>query len=128
MSLGKYFKSVQADIPNLLIANEVFGVASRIFGIIFAIIILASIYSTFCPILWTTVSTFIKDDKSIQYKIVCIAVGIFVFIVDMFIPYATLVNIIMTYCGYTGSIVFVVLTVRWIMTLAAERKGSSANE
>lgn len=126
--LGNISKSVQADIPNLLIANEVFGAASGVFGIVFAIIILASIYSTFCPILWTTVSTFIKDDKSMQYKIVCIVVGIFVFIVDMFIPYATLVNIIMTYCGYTGSVVFVVLTVRWLMSLAAERKGSPANE
>ena len=65
--------------------------------------------------LWTCVSTFIKDEKSVKYKLACVLAGIGVFIVDMFIPYATLVNIIMTYCGYTGGIVFLVLTVRWLM-------------
>ena len=48
--------------------------------------------------------------------------GIGVFIVDMFIPYATLVNIIMTYCGYTGGIVFLVLTVRWLMVRNQDKK------
>ena len=41
---------------------------------------------------------------------------------DMFIPYATLVNIIMTYCGYTGGIVFLVLTVRWLMVRNQDKK------
>ncbi len=112
--LGNIKESVTSAIPNLLIANKVFGYASGILGPVFAVIILMSIYSTFCPMLWTCVSTFIKDEKSAKYKITCIAAGIVVFIVDMFIPYATLVNIIMTYCGYTGSIVFAVLTIRWL--------------
>lgn len=126
--LGNIENSATAAIPNLLLANSVFGSgASLVFGVIFAIVILASIYSTFCPILWTCVSTFIKDDKSAKYKLVCIAVGIAVFIIDMFVPYATLVNVIMTYCGYTGSIVFAVLTVRWIMKLIQEKKAANTN-
>ena len=72
--------------------------------------------------LWTCVSTFIKDEKSVKYKLACVLAGIGVFIVDMFIPYATLVNIIMTYCGYTGGIVFLVLTVRWLMVRNQDKK------
>lgn len=120
--LGNIAESSQAAIPNLLIANQVFGSASGILGAVFAVIILLSIYSTFCPMLWTCVSTFIKDEKSVKYKLACILAGIGVFIVDMFIPYATLVNIIMTYCGYTGGIVFLVLTVRWLMVRNQDKK------
>lgn len=120
--LGNVADSSAAAIPNLLIANQVFGAASGGFGTIFAIIILLGIYSTFCPILWTCVSTFIKDEQSSKYKIACVLTGVFVFIVDLFIPYATLINIIMTYCGYTGGIVFAVLTVRWIMVRIKDKK------
>ncbi|KTE90397.1 hypothetical protein AT727_07335 [Desulfitobacterium hafniense] len=125
--LGNVADSSTSAIPNLIIANQVFGVASGVFGTIFAIIILLSIYSTFCPILWTCVSTLIKDEKSAKYKIACVLAGVIVFIVDMFIPYATLVNIIMTYCGYTGGIVFAVLTVRWIMVRIKDKKDAKAN-
>lgn len=120
--LGNIAESSQAAIPNLLIANQVFGSASGILGAVFAVIILLSIYTTFCPMLWTCVSTFIKDEKSVKYKLACVLAGIGVFIVDMFIPYATLVNIIMTYCGYTGGIVFLVLTVRWLMVRNQDKK------
>lgn len=123
--VGNIEASSTAAIPNLLIANSVFGAASGVFGVVFAIIILCSIYSTFCPMLWTCVSTFIKDEKSFQYKLACILAGAGVFAVDMFIPYAKLVNIIMTYCGYTGGIVFAVLTVRWIMFLMKERNNTA---
>ena len=123
--LGNIEESSQAAIPNLLLANTVFGPgASKVFGPVFAIVILASIYSTFCPIMWTCVSTVIKDDRSARYKIVCAAVGIAVFIIDMFIPYATLVNVILTYCGYTGGIVFAVLSVSWIVRLVRDKRSA----
>lgn len=126
--LGNVEQSATAAIPNLLIANDIFGAASSILGPVFAIIILLSIYSTFCPMLWTCVSTIIKDEKSFQYKLTCILSGVGVFIVDLFIPYETLVNIIMTYCGYTGSVVFIVLTIRWIMVSRKDRLAAVSRE
>lgn len=126
--LGNVEQSSTAAIPNLLIANDIFGAASGILGPVFAIIILLSVYSTFCPMLWTCVSTVIKDEKSVKYKLACIFSGIGVFVVDLFIPYETLVNVIMTYCGYTGSIVFVVLTIRWLMVLYKDKKGAVASQ
>ena len=69
-----------------MIANDIFGAASSILGPVLAIIILLSFYSTFCHMLWTCVSTIIKDEKSFQYKLTCILSGVGVFIVDLFIP------------------------------------------
>lgn len=136
--LGNVAQSSTASIPNLMIANDIFGGASAILGPVFAIVILLSIYSTFCPMVWTCVSTIIKDEKSPKYKLACILFGAIVFIVDLFIPYETLVNVIMTYCGYTGSIVFIVLTVRWLMvsrkdhetgeTITSESKETSTSD
>ena len=126
--LGNVEQSATAAIPNLLIANYIFGVASSILGPVFAIIILLSIYSTFCPMLWTCVSTIIKDEKSFKYKLTCILSGVGVFIVDLFIPYETLVNVIMTYCGYTGSVVFIVLTIRWIMVSRKDKLATASGK
>ena len=126
--LGNVEQSATAAIPNLLIANDSFGVASSILGPVFAIIILLSIYSTFCPMLWTCVSTIIKDEKSFKYKLTCILSGVGVFIVDLFIPYETLVNVIMTYCGYTGSVVFIVLTIRWIMVSRKDKLATASGK
>ena len=126
--LGNVERSATAAIPNLLIANDIFGVASSILGPVFAIIILLSIYSTFCPMLWTCVSTIIKDEKSFKYKLTCILSGVGVFIVDLFIPYETLVNVIMTYCGYTGSVVFIVLTIRWIMVSRKDKLATASGK
>ena len=110
------------------LGNDIFGVASSILGPVFAIIILLSIYSTFCPMLWTCVSTIIKDEKSFKYKLTCILSGVGVFIVDLFIPYETLVNVIMTYCGYTGSVVFIVLTIRWIMVSRKDKLATASGK
>ena len=126
--LGNVEQSATAAIPNLLIANDIFGVASSILGPVFAIIILLSIYSTFCPMLWTCVSTIIKDEKSFKYKLTCILSGVGVFIVDLFIPYETLGNVIMTYCGYTGSVVFIVLTIRWIMVSRKDKLATASGK
>ena len=126
--LGNVEQSATAAIPNLLIANDIFGVASSILGPVFAIIILLSIYSSFCPMLWTCVSTIIKDEKSFKYKLTCILSGVGVFIVDLFIPYETLVNVIMTYCGYTGSVVFIVLTIRWIMVSRKDKLATASGK
>ena len=117
MPLGMLISYIGALLANTLVGSG----GSKAFGIVFAFVILASIYSTFCPILWTCVSTFIKDDKSAKYRIACVLVGAAVFFIDLFVPCATLVNYIMTYCGYTGTIVFAVLTVMWLMKRGKEK-------
>lgn len=116
--IGNITEAASAAIPNLLLANNIFGAM----GAIFAVIILAAIYSTLSPLMWTCVTMFIKDEKSLKYKLTCAVAGIAVWFVACNIPYQTLLNYIMTYCGYSGTVVFVVCVVRYFMIKKADKK------
>ena len=92
--IGNIQAAVQASIPNLLLANSVFGGnAGIILSLLFAIIILAAIFSTICPMLWTCASMLAKDDKSKKYKLICVIAGICVYIITLFVPYEYLYEI-----------------------------------
>lgn len=120
--IGNIWESADAAIPNLLLANRIAATLPGL-DVIFAIIILLAIYTTICPIVWSCASTFEKDEKTSKYKIICVVIGVVGWIVAANVPYATLVNIIMTYCGYTGTIVFACITVRYFMIRSKEKKG-----
>ena len=121
--IGNIQAAVQASIPNLLLANSVFGGnAGIILSLLFAIIILAAIFSTICPMLWTCASMLAKDDKSKKYKLICVIAGICVYIITLFVPYETLLNYIMTYCGYSGCVVAVVCIVRYFIIKSRDKK------
>ena len=121
--IGNIQAAVQASIPNLLLANSVFGGnAGIILSLLFAIIILAAIFSTICQMLWTCASMLAKDDKSKKYKLICVIAGICVYIITLFVPYETLLNYIMTYCGYSGCVVAVVCIVRYFIIKSRDKK------
>lgn len=84
--------------------------------------ILAAIFSTICPMLWTCASMLAKDDKSKKYKLICVIAGICVYIITLFVPYETLLNYIMTYCGYSGCVVAVVCIVRYFIIKSRDKK------
>ncbi|WED27638.1 hypothetical protein L3V77_05225 [Vibrio sp. DW001] len=120
--IGNIENSVSAAIPNLLLANNIFGAV----GGLFAIIILVAVYSTLCPIIWTCVSMFIKDENSLKYKLTCVIVGTAVYFVTLYVPYQTLLNYIMTYFGYSGAIVCGVVVVRYYMIKARDEKENTS--
>lgn len=115
--IGNIKEAASAAIPNLLLANNIFGAM----GGVFAVIILAAVYSTICPIIWTCVTMFIKDEKSLKYKLTCVIAGISVYFVVLFIPYQTLLNYIMTYFGYAGTMVFLVCVIRYFIIKAKDK-------
>lgn len=123
--IGNIQNATQVPIPNLLLANTIFGssvTANLILGTAFAIIILLGIYTTICPMLWTCVSMVIKDEESLKYKLACAIAGICVYCVTLFVPYETLLNYIMTYCGYSGAIVAIVVIARYFAISADDKK------
>ena len=63
-----------------------------------------------------------KDDKSKKYKLICVIAGICVYIITLFVPYETLLNYIMTYCGYSGCVVAVVCIVRYFIIKSRDKK------
>lgn len=109
--IGNIKESANAAIPNLLLANKMV----RGLDVVFAIIILLAIYTTICSIVWTCASSFEKDETSMKYKIICVVIGAIGWIIAANVSYQVLVNYIMTYCGYTGTIVFACITVRYFI-------------
>ena len=105
--LGNVAESANANIPNLVLAEHIMGSV----GTLFAVIILLAIYSTCCPLMWTSVSFFTKEDASIKYKLLCVGMGVLAYFVCLVVPYKTLLGFIMTYCGYGGAVVFFIIAV-----------------
>ena len=116
--IGNIRVAASTAIPNLLLANNIFGHMDAIF----AVIILGAVYSTMCPIIWTCVSTLIKDEKSLKYKLACVIGGISIYLVTLFIPYQTLLNKIMTYGGLCGAVTAIVCTVQYCIIRARDKR------
>ena len=116
--IGNIWDSTSASIPNLLLANKMVSGLD----IVFAVIILLAIYTTICSSVWACASTLEKNEKSPKYKFICVGIGVIGWIVAANVPYELLVNYIMTYCGYTGMIVFACITVRYFVVRARDKK------
>ena len=120
--IGMIEECATAAIPNLVLANQfVSGMA-----IVFSIVIMLSIYSTMCPILWTCASTIWSDEKSVPYRLFIVICGVAVYFITLFVPYETLINYIMTYFGYAGAISGAITIVRFFMLWSQDRKTARA--
>ena len=120
--IGMIEECATAAIPNLVLANQfVSGMA-----IVFSIVIMLSIYSTMCPILWTCASTIWSDEKSVPYRLFIMICGVAVYFITLFVPYETLINYIMTYFGYAGAISGAITIVRFFMLWSQDRKAARA--
>ena len=118
--IGKISECATAAIPNLVLANQfISGMA-----IIFSIIIMLSIYSTMCPILWTCASTIWSNEKSIPYRLFIVICGVAVYFITLYIPYEKLINYIMTYFGYAGAFSGIVTIIRFFMLWSEDRKAA----
>ena len=120
--IGNIEVSSVAPIPNLILADNIFGAMS----VMFAIIILLAVYSSLCPIIWTCSSMISKSEKSTRYKLICVILGICVYGITLFVPYQKLLNHIMTFGGYAGAIVFAVITVRYSVILVNDKDSAKA--
>lgn len=120
--IGKIEECAAAAIPNLVLANQfVSGMA-----IVFSVVIMLSIYSTMCPILWTCASTIWSNEKSVPYRLFIVICGVAVYFITLFVPYETLINYIMTYFGYAGAISGAITIVRFFMLWSQDRKAARA--
>ena len=88
-----------ADIPALILANQI----STYIAQAFAIIICAGIYTSAVPLLWTGVRKIAKEG-TIKYKIATILGGIVGCVIACFVPYKGLINVLYGLNGYLGFI------------------------
>ncbi len=88
-----------ADIPNLILASQIW----KPFSAIFAIIVFAGIYTTAVPLLYNPASRFAKEGTA-KFRLLTIVLGVVGLLVGLFLPFRVLVNIIYVLNGYAGAV------------------------
>lgn len=92
------------QIPMLFLANDI----HPIFSSIFALIILAGIYTTAVPLLWNVSSRY-TDEGSKGFKVLTVVLVIVGIIVGLWIPFDKLINIVYVINGYFGGILLIIM-------------------
>ena len=105
-----------ADIPNLILAMEIW----KPFSAIFAIVVFAGIYTTAVPLLYNPAARFAKEGTS-QFKILTIVLGIIGLIVGLFLPFRVLVNVIYVLNGCVGAVLILFMIWKNIKDFRAKR-------
>ncbi len=98
-----------AQIPNLLLANDI----SPLLGYLFGLVIFAAIYTTACPLLWTTASR-IAEEGSVTFKLVTCILAIVGVILAISVPFDILINYIYVLNGYGGAIFLIFMILKEI--------------
>lgn len=109
--IGHIESTAGADIPALVLANQI----SPILAQAFAIIICAGIYTSAVPLLWTGVRS-IANEGNTKYKITTIFAGILGCMIACFVPYKGLINVLYGLNGYLGFLLVLFMVVYDIKT------------
>lgn len=94
------------EIPTLYMADKI----SPIVGTMFSIMLIAGIYTTAVPLLWSVCSSFAKENTS-RFRLIAIGCSIIGFIGGR-LPFATLVNFIYPISGAMGVIIIIGIFLR----------------
>lgn len=108
------------QIPMLHLASDIHSS----FSSVFALIIIAGIYSTAVPLLWNVSSriTVGKEDKFRSVTLVLTIVGL---IVGIWLPFDKLVNLVYVINGYFGGILLLIMVYRSLKEIIAPPKGKA---
>lgn len=105
------------QIPMLVLANDVAPfVASLI-----SLMILAGIYTTAIPLLWTVSSRFFPDGTR-KYKYLTIFLALLGTVIGLWLPFDQMVNIVYVLNGYVGAILLAIMVVVTIWKWIARRR------
>ncbi|WP_171460989.1 YkvI family membrane protein [Vitreoscilla sp. C1] len=86
-------------IPSLMLASDI----HPFFGSVFAIVVLAGVYTTAVPLLWQSASRF-TSGKPKMFQILTLILTLIAIFVSLKVPFNTLVNVIYVINGYVGVI------------------------
>lgn len=114
-NIGRVF---DMDIPLMVLAQDI----SPVVASLISVVILAGIYTTAVPLLWSVSSRFYKD-RTTGFKIVTILTAVLGSVVGLAVPFPQLVNFTFQMSGYVGILVFVLIIVHLLF-----RRGKTAPE
>lgn len=111
----------ELDVPFLYVASKIF----KGFGPIYAIMIFAALYTTTCPLLWSSITPFAKDGTP-KYKVLIVVGTAVGFLVAMVVPYEIIMNYVWVISGWIGLGITVIMVVRAIYDHIKNGKNDTA--
>ena len=115
--LANMSRVFDSEIPMLVLAGDL----GPWIAAVISVMILAGIYTTAIPLLWTVSSRFF-DDKTKRFKYLTIALAVVGAIIGLVLPFSQMVNIVYVINGYVGILLLVLMFVKTVRRLAARRK------
>lgn len=94
------------QIPMLVLASDIAPLVASLISLM----ILAGIYTTAIPLLWTVSSRFFLDHTK-QYKQFTILLALVGTVIGLWLPFDQMVNIVYVLNGYVGAILLVIMIV-----------------
>lgn len=105
------------EIPMLVLAGDV----STVFASGFSVIILAGIYTTAIPLLWTVSSRFFAD-RTPRFKHFTIILAVAGTLVGLVLPFSQMVNLVYVINGYVGMVFLALMLLKTILRLVRRQE------
>ncbi|MEG0129471.1 MAG: hypothetical protein RR539_09520 [Clostridium sp.] len=112
-----------SQIPMLYLAKDI----APFLGTVFAVIIMAGIYTTAVPLMFNVVSRFTKEGTK-KFKISTIVLVVVGAIVGLLLPFAKLVNVVYVINGYVGAVLLAIMLGRSIYNYINKKKSLDIKE
>lgn len=106
------------QIPMLVLASDI----APFVAALISLMILAGIYTTAIPLLWTVSSRFFPDGTK-KYKYFTIVLALVGTVIGLWLPFDQMVNIVYVLNGYVGAILLAIMVVVTIWKSVRRRRG-----
>ena len=104
-------------IPSLVLATRIHPVL----GTVFSVVIVAGIYTTAVPLLWTVCAR-LAPEKSTSFKKVAAGLTVLGLVIGLAFPFSKLVNVVYVLIGYVGFFILIFMVIKHIrQTIAVKR-------
>ncbi len=105
-----------SQIPALILAGKVHPLVATLFSVI----IVAGIYTTAVPLLWSVSSRFTVD-KSRNFKLLTVILAIIGLVVGIGLPFSKLVNVVYVINGYVGILLLALMFIKNIRNMTGRK-------
>ena len=106
-----------AGIPNLILANSIIPIFSKIF----ALVVFAGIYTTAVPLLYNPSSRF-SEEGTPKFKLLTIVLAGIALVVGLFLDFRVLVNVIYVLNGYIGAVLILFMLWKTFQKMKNKKK------
>ncbi|HKL11261.1 MAG TPA: hypothetical protein VJ990_07435 [Clostridia bacterium] len=106
-----------AMVPTLFLARNIHPMVASIF----AVIVVAGIYTTAVPLLWSVSARF-TTEKSKQFKLLTVVLAVIGVYVGLEIPFNKLVNVVYVINGYVGIILLAAMILKTFTRLSSKNR------